>query len=466
LVAGDNITLTENNNGGNETITIASSGGGGAVDSVNGQTGVVVLDAADVGAATTAQGALADSALQSGDNVSELVNDAGYLTSYTETDTLQTVTNRGATTTNTVTISPSGNNKALVANGSGSGIGIDITHSGSGVKLNIGSSGSGDAIRFDTDKFIVADSGKISSSLYTASRALATNADKEIVTTATTATELGYVSGVTSAIQTQINTKIDGTLTANRVPYASDSNTLTDTPYFYYDSANSRLEVFSGLGTEKVTNGSFTGSASGWTLGSGFAYSSNSVSKTSNGTAGLTQSIGTILGEEYLIVFTISNYTAGTVTPVLGIVSGTAVSANGTYSQRIVPTNTGALAFNPSNTARFTIDSVSVKRLQGVSIATDAIGIGGANSSPSTTKAMFTFSHSNTSPNTTRAVAFNNAGGNTYLDFNFSGTNRSNIGANSGGELQLWASGANYVGFYNKATNSLMAYLTPSVFAG
>jgi hypothetical protein len=39
-------------------------GGGGAVDSVNGETGVVVLDAADVGAATAAQGALADTAVQ------------------------------------------------------------------------------------------------------------------------------------------------------------------------------------------------------------------------------------------------------------------------------------------------------------------------------------------------------------------------------------------------------------------
>ena len=45
----------------------ASGGGGGAVDSVNGQTGAVVLGAADVGA------------LQAGDNVSELTNDAGYL---------------------------------------------------------------------------------------------------------------------------------------------------------------------------------------------------------------------------------------------------------------------------------------------------------------------------------------------------------------------------------------------------
>jgi hypothetical protein len=41
----------------------------------------------------------------------------------------------------------------------------------------------------------------------TASRALTTNASSELTASATTSTELGYVSGVTSAIQTQINTK-------------------------------------------------------------------------------------------------------------------------------------------------------------------------------------------------------------------------------------------------------------------
>ncbi len=40
---------------------------GGTVDSVNGQTGIVVLDAGDVGAATTAQGTTADTAVQPGD---------------------------------------------------------------------------------------------------------------------------------------------------------------------------------------------------------------------------------------------------------------------------------------------------------------------------------------------------------------------------------------------------------------
>ena len=52
--------------------------------------------------ATAAQGALADSATQPGDNVSTLTNDAGYLTA--ESDTLDSVTGRGATTTNAVTV--------------------------------------------------------------------------------------------------------------------------------------------------------------------------------------------------------------------------------------------------------------------------------------------------------------------------------------------------------------------------
>ena len=77
---------------------VPGDAGGGAVDSVNNKTGVVVLDAADVGAATTAQGATADTALQPGqaatttqgakadtavqpgDDISDLNNDAGYIT--------------------------------------------------------------------------------------------------------------------------------------------------------------------------------------------------------------------------------------------------------------------------------------------------------------------------------------------------------------------------------------------------
>lgn len=51
------------------TEWVAAAAGGGNVDSVNGQVGVVVLDATDVGAVAP------------GDNVSDLANDAGYITS-------------------------------------------------------------------------------------------------------------------------------------------------------------------------------------------------------------------------------------------------------------------------------------------------------------------------------------------------------------------------------------------------
>lgn len=53
---------------------------GAPVTSVNGQTGIVVLGNTDVGAASAAQGTTADSAVQPGDNVSDLTNDAGYTT--------------------------------------------------------------------------------------------------------------------------------------------------------------------------------------------------------------------------------------------------------------------------------------------------------------------------------------------------------------------------------------------------
>lgn len=76
-------------------------------------------------------------------------------------DTLQEVTDNGATTTNTITLSPTGNNKALIANGSGSGAAIDITHAGSGTKLQIGSTGAGDMINAGSGAFVVNNNGQV-----------------------------------------------------------------------------------------------------------------------------------------------------------------------------------------------------------------------------------------------------------------------------------------------------------------
>lgn len=52
---------------------------GSAVTTINTQVGDVVLGAADVGAATAAQGLLADTATQPGDNISTLTNDSAFI---------------------------------------------------------------------------------------------------------------------------------------------------------------------------------------------------------------------------------------------------------------------------------------------------------------------------------------------------------------------------------------------------
>jgi len=78
LQSGDNVS---------ELINDAGYLTNAPVDSVAGKTGIVTLVKADItdfndaDYATSAQGLLADSAIQSGDNISELTNDAGYLTS-------------------------------------------------------------------------------------------------------------------------------------------------------------------------------------------------------------------------------------------------------------------------------------------------------------------------------------------------------------------------------------------------
>ena len=76
LVEGDNVSKLVNDVG----YLVAADIPADAVVSVNGKFGIVVLTPADINAATEAEGALAVTALQPGDNISELSNDEGYLT--------------------------------------------------------------------------------------------------------------------------------------------------------------------------------------------------------------------------------------------------------------------------------------------------------------------------------------------------------------------------------------------------
>lgn len=117
-------------------------------------------------------------------------------------------------------------------------------------------------------------------------------------------------------------------------------------------------------GTNFVANGTFTGSAASWTVGAGWAYAANAVGHTSDGTATLAQTttIAPRAGLTYLVTYTISGWTVGDIT--VGFGGGTAetrtLTGNGTYTDVVTATaNTGDLTFTPSNTARYTIDTVT-----------------------------------------------------------------------------------------------------------
>lgn len=83
---------------------------------------------------------------------------------------------------------------------------------------------------------------------------------------------------------------------------------------------------------ERVTNGSFAASSS-WTLNTGWTISGGSAScdGTQTGASSISQNLTTTNGNTYRVKFTISNRTAGTITPKISVASGTPVDANGTY---------------------------------------------------------------------------------------------------------------------------------------
>lgn len=152
-------------------LVVQGSGGGGAVDSVNGQTGVVVLDADDIDDTSTTQ-------------------------KFVTAADLTKLSNLSGTNTGDQTIT-------LTGDVTGSGTGSFAATIAAGVIVNAD---------------VNASAGIVLTKLAatTASRALVSDGSGFITPATTTATEIGYVNGVTSAIQTQLNSKqtTDATLTA------------------------------------------------------------------------------------------------------------------------------------------------------------------------------------------------------------------------------------------------------------
>ncbi len=142
--------------------------------------------------------------------------------------------------------------------------------------------------------------------------------------------------------------------------------------------------ITNGIGTEKLTNGTFTGNATSWTLGTGWAYSSNTVTKNADGTGTLSQTSAAMAtaivpGEVYQLTFTMSGSPIGTVTPsIAGVTLPATGSTNFTYIMLFRANSTADLVFTPTNTSRFTIDTISLKKLSNGDLAvSNTFGVGG-----------------------------------------------------------------------------------------
>ncbi len=125
--------------------------------------------------------------------------------------------------------------------------------------------------------------------------------------------------------------------------------------------------------TETVTNGTFTGGTTGWTLGAGWAYGANNVTATAS-SAALQQNITTVAGAWYLTEFDMSSWTTGAVQLSYGGTAiGAAATANGSYRVSFFSGNGGAatLALTGTNLTA-TFDNVSVQAEAYMNIITNA----------------------------------------------------------------------------------------------
>jgi len=127
------------------------------------------------------------------------------------------------------------------------------------------------------------------------------------------------------------------------------------------------------LGAEKLTNGTFTGNANGWTLGTGWTYNTNLVRKDVAGTGTLTQDLASmatpvIAGETYKLDFIISNNTVPSSTIKVmcgGVTLYWDFANNGNYTYTFKALTSTALTFDATSVSRYYIDTISLKRYAG-----------------------------------------------------------------------------------------------------
>jgi len=143
----------------------------------------------------------------------------------------------------------------------------------------------------------------------------------------------------------------------------------TEDPQFYpisiLDYKFETLQLPEGL--EKVTNGTFTGAATSWTLGTGWSYGTNNVAKVAGAVNTLSQAYGDmvsapVVGESYQLSVVLSSFSGGALLPKVGGTNGSPMSDARTHTQIIEAISaTDGITFTPMDPdVAITLDTVSL----------------------------------------------------------------------------------------------------------
>ena len=110
-----------------------------------------------------------------------------------------------------------------------------------------------------------------------------------------------------------------------------------------------------GAFTSGVTTGwTFSDSLNDWTTGG------DKLLKDANGVETITHAFAPVIGRRYRLSYVISSWTVGTVTPTCAGNTLTAAGANGTFTEEFTAVSAAALVFTPTDTSRFTIDTITL----------------------------------------------------------------------------------------------------------
>ena len=184
------------------------------------------------------------------------------------------------------------------------------------------------------DTRVSVDSSDLNIGIGSATNGSASLTANNSVTVSAISDGIGSISAAWNVVTGSTTAYISNSSTVN----VEDGNLLVQA--IANADVNANVSLADNTGSDLATNGTFD-SDTGWTKGTGWTIDSGVASSdgSQGGDSDLSQTILTN-AKTYLVTYTISNYSAGTLTAVAGSTIGNARNDNGTYTEVITANDT------------------------------------------------------------------------------------------------------------------------------